>query len=205
MRDLMLKIAIREKNSHFTHGIKIIVENVCHYLKKDFCFLSPEHHHCADIVFLSLDDHWVTAECYQMPAATQSQRIILICRKKEHQNLMFRPCLYMLPVIYREDEIDEITRKISGWTESARDGNNSIAVPAGICHYCTTRSFTVTERQLLCHIAKGHSLPESAYLLKMDENIARLLRKGIMKKLGIRNQYELSKFVKAHLLFLIPN
>ena len=104
----MLTIAIREKNSHFTHGIKIIVANVCQHLKQDFCFLSPEHHKCADIVFLSLYDNWVTAECYQMPKATKSQRIILICRQKEHQNLMFRPCLYMLPVIFREDEIDEI-------------------------------------------------------------------------------------------------
>lgn len=201
----MLTIAIRETNSHFTHGIKIIVANVCHRLKKDFCFLSPEHHHCADIVFLSLDDNWVTAECYQMPKATKSQRIILICRRKEHQNLMFRPCLYMLPVIFREDEIDEITRKIAYWIEPARHGKNTVAIPAGICQYCTTRSFTVVERQLLSHIAEGHSLKDSASLMKLDENIAKLHRKAIMRKLGIRDQYELHKFLKANLLFLLHN
>lgn len=199
----MLTIAIREKNSHFAHGIKIIIEQVCHQRRETFCYLSPEHHNIADIVFMSLDDNWVTADCYKTPKATKSQRIILICRKHEHQKLMFRPCLYMLPVIYREEEIDEITRKIAHWTEPTRRGKNTLAVPSSICRYCTTRNFSVAERVLLKHIACGHSLIDSACLMNIDENTANTYRKGIMKKLRISNQYELITFIKTNLLFLI--
>lgn len=199
----MLTVAIREKNSHFVHGIKIIVEQVCNQRKETFRFLSPEHHNIADIVFMALDDNWVTADCYKMPKATKSQRIILICCKNEHQRLMFRPCLFMLPVIYREEEVDDITRKIAHWTEPTRRGKNTIAVPSSICRYCTTRSFSVTERALLKHIASGSSLENSAWLMNIDENTAKFYRKSIMKKLRISNQCELINFIRTNLLFLI--
>lgn len=199
----MLTVAIREKNSHFVHGIKIIVEQVCHQRKEAFRFLTPEHHNIADIVFMALDDNWAAAECYKIPKATKTQKIILICCKNEHQRLVFRPCLYMLPVIYREEEVDDVTRKIVHWTEPTRRGKSTLAVPNSICHYCTTRSFSMPERALLKHIASGHSLENSAWLMNIDENTARLYRKSIMRKLRITNQYELMSFIKTNLLFLI--
>lgn len=199
----MLTVAIREKNSHFVHGIKIIVEKVCNQRHETVRFLSPEHHNIADIVFMALDDNWVTADCYKIPKATKSQRIILICCKNEHQRLIFRPCLYMLPVIFREDEVDEITRKITHWTEPTRRGKNTVAVPNSICRYCATRSFSVAERAFIKHIASGHSLENSAWLMNIDENTAKLYRKSIMKKLRIRNQYELTNFIRINLHFLI--
>lgn len=199
----MLTLAIREKNSHFSHGIKIIIEQVCRQRRETFRYLSPEHHNIADIVFMSLDDNWATADCYKIPKATKSQRIILICRLKEHQNLMFRPCLYMLPVIYREEEVDEITRKIAHWIAPTRRGKSTVAVPGGICRYCTTRGFSVAERLLLKHIASGHSLIDSAWLMNIDENTVGLYHKAIMKKLRISNQHELMKFIRTNLLYLI--
>jgi len=199
----MLTIAIRENNSHFAHGLKIIIEKIYRQRNEDFYFLPCEEHSTADIVFMSLADNWFTADCFEIPNATKSQRVILICRHKEHQSLMFRPCLYMLPVIFREDEVDEVTRKIAHWTEAGWRRNNTTAVSARICYYCTTCNFTSAERQLLIYIARGHSLQDAAHLMQIEEDTARIYRKVIMKKLKIRDQYELMNFIKIHLLSLI--
>jgi fimbrial protein FimW len=199
----MLTVAIREKNSHFVHGLKIIIEKICNRRHEAFHFLPPEHHDVADIVFVSLEDNWVSADCYKIPQTTRAQRIILICRKSEHEKLMFRPCLYMLPAIYREDETDEITHKLAHWMDASRRGKNIKAVPASICKYCTTRHFTVPERELLRHIACGHSLMTAAHLMNIDEPAAREHRQAIMKKLHINNQHSLIKFIKVNLVFLL--
>ncbi|MCT4714802.1 fimbria biosynthesis transcriptional regulator FimW [Enterobacteriaceae bacterium H18W14] len=199
----MLTVAIREKNSHFVHGIKIIVQQICKRRHETFHFLPAEHHDVADVLFISLEDNWISADCYKMPQTTQTQRVILICRKEEHEKLMFRPCLYMLPAIFREDEVEEITHKIAHWTAPARRGNNTRAVPASVCKYCTTRHFSLPERELLRHIACGHSLCDAAYLMKIDESAARLYRQAIMKKLRISSQQGLIKFIRVNLLFLL--
>ncbi|NIY48188.1 fimbriae biosynthesis transcriptional regulator FimW [Cedecea colo] len=198
----MLTLVIREKNSHFVHGLKIIIEQLCRHRREAFHILPAEHHDVADIVFVSLEDGWVSASCYKIPQITKVQRIILICRKSEHEKLMFRPCLYMLPVIFCEDEIDEISKKIAHWMDPNRRGRNTRAVPASVCRYCTTRHFTVPERELLKHIACGHSLCDTAHLMNIDTPIARQHRQAIMKKLRISNQQGLMKFIKMNLGFL---
>jgi fimbrial protein FimW len=199
----MLTVAIRERNSHFAHGLKIIVERICNRRHEAFHFLAPEHHDVADMVFICLEDNWVSADCYKIPQTTKAQRVILICRKHEHEKLMFRPCLYMLPVIYREDEVEEVTRKIAHWSEPARRGKNTRAVPTSVCKYCTTRHFSVTERELLKHIACGHTLSDAAHLMNIDEDMAREHRQAIMKKLSINNQHGLIRFIRVNLLFLL--
>ncbi|WP_435928961.1 fimbria biosynthesis transcriptional regulator FimW [Dryocola sp. BD613] len=199
----MLTLAIKEKNSHFVHGLKIIIAQICDRRHEAFHILPAEHHDVADIVFVSLEDDWVSAGCYKIPHATKTQRIILICRRAEHEKLMFRPCLYMLPVIFREDEIDEIARKITRWMDPNRRGKNTRAVPLSICKYCTTRHFTVPERALLKHIACGYSLEEAAHLMNIDEPLARQHRQAIMKKLRISNQHGLITFIKMNLAFLL--
>ncbi|SUH04727.1 fimbriae regulatory protein FimW [Salmonella enterica subsp. enterica] len=75
-------------------------------------FLPPEEIDNADIAFLALDDDWFSAGCYQIPMHTQHQLRVIICNKCDKEKLMFRPCLYMLPHIYREDDVEEITRKM---------------------------------------------------------------------------------------------
>lgn len=199
----MLTFAIRETNSHFTHGLKIIIEKLCKGRKESFFFLSAEHQDVADVVFMSLEEGWISADCYKIPQTTRTQGIILICRKQEHLKLMFRPCLYMLPVIFREDEVEEITRKISHWTEPSRRGKNARNVPAHVCHYCTTRHFTVTERTVLRHLASGHSLTDIACIMQIDEENVRQQRQIIMKKLNIRNQHTLTTFIRINLVFLM--
>ncbi|WP_435947105.1 fimbria biosynthesis transcriptional regulator FimW [Dryocola sp. BD586] len=199
----MLTVAIKEKNSLFAQGIKIIIERICSRRHETFHFLPVEHQDVADILFISLEDNWVSADCYKIPQTTKTQRVILICRKHEHEKLMFRPCLYMLPAIFREDEIDEISHKIAHWTNPARRGKNTRAVPAGVCKYCTTRHFSVHERELLRHIACGRSLSDAAKLMNLDEPAAAQQRLVIMKKLGISSQQGLIKFIKMNLLFLL--
>jgi fimbrial protein FimW len=199
----MLTVAIREKNSHFAHGLKIIIEKLCQRRHENFHFLASEHQDVADVVFISLEEDWISADCYKIPQTTRAQRVILICRKQEHEKLMFRPCLYMLPVIFREDEIDEVARKIAHWTEPARRGKNTRAVPINVCHFCTTRHFTVAEREFLRHTACGYSLADAAFLMHIDEATATQHRQTIMRKLNLRNQYELINFIKVNLLFLL--
>ncbi len=199
----MLTLAIKEKNSHFVHGLKIIIEQLCRHRREAFHILPAEHHDLADIVIVSLEDDWISADCYKIPQTTKAQRIILICRKAEHEKLMFRPCLYMLPVIFREDEPDEIAQKIAHWMDPNRRGKNTRPVPTSICKYCTTRQFTVPERELLKHIACGYSLSDAAHLMNIEEPIARLHRQAIMKKLRISNQHSLIKFIKMNLVFLL--
>ncbi|MEL4016432.1 fimbria biosynthesis transcriptional regulator FimW [Dryocola clanedunensis] len=200
----MLTIALREKNRPFAHGIKIIVEQICSRRHEAFQFLSAEHHDAADVAFISLDDSWITADCYKIPNTTRTQRVILICRRQEHERLMFRPCLYMLPVIYREEEIDQIAAKIDHWTALSRRGKHTLAVPAGVCKFCTTRHFSITERELLKYIACGHSLSDAALLMKIDESQAVQHRKAIMKKLSINNNQGLIRFIRVNLHFLFP-
>lgn len=198
----MLTIALRENNRPFAYGIKIIIEQIFSRRQEVFKFLPAEHHDLAEIVFLALEDSWISAECYKLPQITKAQRVILICRRQEHERLMFRPCLYMLPVIFREDEIDEVVKKITHWTDSARRGRSGHAVPASVCNFCTTRHFSVAERELLKHIACGHSLSDAALLMKIDVPQAHLYRKAIMKKLSINNQQSLSRFIRVNLHFL---
>ncbi len=199
----MLTVAIREKNSHFVHGIKIIVQQICKRRHEDFHFLPVEHHDVAEVLFVCLEDSWVSAGCYKMPRSTKTQRVILICRKDEHEKLMFRPCLYMLPTIFREDNVEEIARKIAHWTEPARRGKNTRAVPVSVCNYCTTRHFSLPERELLKHIASGYSLCDAACLMHIDEPKAVQYHEAIMKKLRIGNQHDLIRFIKLHLFFLL--
>jgi len=199
----MLTIALREKNSAFAHGIKIIIEKICSRRYEPYQFLSAEHHDAADIVFISLDDSWIVADCYKIPQITTTQRVVLICRRQEHEKLMFRPCLYMLPVIFREEEIEEITLKVAHWTEISRRGKRTPPVPASVCKFCTTRHFSVTERELLKYMACGHSLSDVALLMKIDEAQALQHRKTIMKKLSINNYQGLVRFIRVNLHFLI--
>ena len=199
----MLTVAIREKNSHFVHGIKIIVQQICQRRHEDFHFLPVEHHDVAEVLFVCLDDNWVSADCYKIPSSTKKQRVILICRKDEHEKLLFRPCLYMLPTIFREDNVEEITHKIAHWTEPARRGKNIQAVPISVCSYCTTRHFSLPERELLRYIASGYSLCDAAYLMHIDAPKAVQYRLAIMKKLRISNQCDLIRYIKLHLHFLL--
>lgn len=198
----MLTIAIREANSHFTHGLKIIIEKLCQDRKESFHFLSAEHHDVADVVFMSLENSWVNAGCYKIPQTLKTQSVALICRKQEHQKLTFRPCLAALPVIYREDEVDEIERKVAYWTAPERRGKNALPIPRNICHNCSTRHFTVIEREVLKNLSCGHSLSDIAFILKTDEESIRKQQQTIMKKLNIKNQQQLTDFIRVNLLFL---
>lgn len=199
----MLTVAIKEKNTLFAQGIKIIIEQICSRRHETFHFLPFEHHDVADILFISLEDNWISSNCYKIPQTTKTQRVILICRKHEHEKLLFRPCLYRLPAIFREDDIDEVSRKIARWTNPARLGKSIRAVPTGVCKYCATRHFSVSERELLRHIASGRSLCDAAKLMNIDEPAAAQHRLVIMKKLSISSQQGLIRFIKMNLLFLL--
>lgn len=66
----------------------------------------------ADIAFISTDEDWLSADCYQIPVHTRRQHRVVICNRNDKDKLMFRPCLYMLPLIYREDDVEEMTKKL---------------------------------------------------------------------------------------------
>lgn len=106
----MLSIAIKEENSHFEHGLKIIISHLASQWHQEISFLPVEEIDRADIAFISLDEDWLSAECYQVPVHTRRQHRVVICNRNDKDKLMFRPCLYMLPLIYREDDVDEITK-----------------------------------------------------------------------------------------------
>lgn len=63
----MLSIAIKEQNSHFEHGLKIIMTRLANQWQQKIDFLPPEEIDNADIAFLALDDDWFSAGCYQIP------------------------------------------------------------------------------------------------------------------------------------------
>lgn len=105
----MLSVAIKEQNSHFEHGLKIIMTRLTHQWHQKIQFLPADDIDKADIAFLSLDEDWFSAGCYQIPVHTRHQQRVIICNEYDKDKLMFRPCLYMLPHIYREDDVDEIT------------------------------------------------------------------------------------------------
>lgn len=98
----MLSIAIKEENSHFEHGLKIIISHLANQWHQEICFLPVEDIDRADIAFISLDEDWLSADCYQVPVHTRRQHRVVICSKNDKDKLMFRPCLYMLPLIYRK-------------------------------------------------------------------------------------------------------
>ena len=100
----MLSIAIKEENSHFEHGLKIIISHLANQWHQEICFLPVEDIDRADIAFISLDEDWLSADCYQIPVHTRRQHRVVICNRNDKDKLMFRPCLYMLPLIYREDD-----------------------------------------------------------------------------------------------------
>ncbi|AIR05959.1 MULTISPECIES: fimbria biosynthesis transcriptional regulator FimW [Cedecea] len=199
----MLTVAICERNSHFANGIKIIIQQLCRQFSETYHFLPLAHQDVADLVFFALDDNWSTANCYKIPQTTRHQRVILICRKQDQENLMFRPCLYMLPSIYREDEVEDVRLKLAPWVDPERRRKNTLPVPTSICHYCTTRHFNLQERELLKLMACGYSLVDAAFIMHIDENVARDKRLSIMKKLNIKNQYKLMNYIKLNLPFLL--
>lgn len=139
----MLSIAIKEENSHFEHGLKIIISHLSNQWHQEICFLPVENIDRADIAFISLDEDWLSADCYQIPIHTRRQHRVVICNRNDKDKLMFRPCLYMLPLIYREDDVEEMTKKLVPILQKRALRSN---VPATICHYCTTRNFSVDER-----------------------------------------------------------
>lgn len=108
----MLSIAIKEENSHFEHGLKIIISHLANQWHQEICFLPVENIDRADIAFISLDEDWLSADCYQIPIHTRRQHRVVICNRNDKDKLMFRPCLYMLPLIYREDDVEEMTKKL---------------------------------------------------------------------------------------------
>ena len=108
----MLSIAIKEENSHFEHGLKIIISHLANQWHQEISFLPVEDIDRAEIAFISLDEDWLSADCYMVPVHTRRQHRVVICSKNDKDKLMFRPCLYMLPLIYREDDVDEITKKL---------------------------------------------------------------------------------------------
>ncbi|HEC5979189.1 TPA: fimbria biosynthesis transcriptional regulator FimW [Salmonella enterica subsp. enterica serovar Zanzibar] len=196
----MLSIAIKEQNSHFEHGLKIIMTRLANQWQQKIDFLPPEEIDNADIAFLALDDDWFSAGCYQIPMHTQHQLRVIICNKCDKEKLMFRPCLYMLPHIYREDDVEEITRKMILIIHKRALRHS---VPSGICHYCTTRHFSVTERHLLKLIASGYHLSETAALLSLSEEQTKSLRRSIMRKLHVKTEQQFLKYIRVNLHFLL--
>jgi fimbrial protein FimW len=75
-------------------------------------------------------------------------------------------------------------------------------VPATICHYCTTRNFSVDERKFLMFLASGYTLAETAHLLSISDLQAKATRRGIMKKLHVKNDQQFLRYIRAHLNFL---
>lgn len=63
----MLSIAIKEQNSHFEHGLKIIMTRLANQWQQKIYFLPPEEIDNADIAFLALDDDWFSAGCWLLP------------------------------------------------------------------------------------------------------------------------------------------
>ncbi len=57
----MLSIAIKEENSHFEHGLKIIISHLANQWHQEICFLPVEDIDRADIAFISLDEDWLSA------------------------------------------------------------------------------------------------------------------------------------------------
>lgn len=49
----MLSIAIKEENSHFEHGLKIIISHLANQWHQEICFLPVENIDRADIAFIS--------------------------------------------------------------------------------------------------------------------------------------------------------
>lgn len=64
----MLSIAIKDENSHFEHGLKIIITRLTNQWRQEICFLPVDDIDRADIAFLSLDEEWLSAGCYEIPA-----------------------------------------------------------------------------------------------------------------------------------------
>ena len=195
----MLSIAIKEENSHFEHGLKIITSRLANQWHQDICFLPTEDIDRADIAFISLDDDWLSAGCYQVPIHTRRQHRVIICNGGDKDKLMFRPCLYMLPLIYREDNVEAITQKLILILQKRALRHS---VPATVCHFCTTRNFSVEERQFLMLLASGNTLAETAHLLSISDIQARATRRRIMKKLDVKNDQQFLRYIRAHLSFL---
>ncbi|EGJ0366590.1 fimbria biosynthesis transcriptional regulator FimW [Salmonella enterica] len=196
----MLRIAIKEHNRHFEHGLKIIMARLVNQWQQKIYFLPPEEIDNADVPFLALDDDWFSAGCYQIPMHTQHQLRVIICNEYDKEKLMFRPCLYMLPHIYRGDDIEEITHKriLILHKRALRH-----SVPSTICHYCTTRHFSVTERHLLKLIASGYHLSKTAALLSFSEEQIKSLRRSILRKLHVKTEQQFLQYISVNLHFLI--
>lgn len=77
------------------------------------------------------------------------------------------------------------------------------SVPSGICHYCTTRHFSVTERHLLKLIASGYHLSETGALLSLSEEQTKSLRRSIMRKLHVKTEQQFLKYIRVNLHFLL--
>lgn len=195
----MLSVAIKEENSHFEHGLKIIITRLAEQWHQEIQFLSVDLLDTAEIAFVSLNEDWFSADCYQVPVHTRHQQRIIICNKNEKEKLMFRPCLYMLPHIYREDDVEEITRKMVLILQKRALRHR---VPPAICHYCTTRHFSILERQLLKFLAQGYPLAESAEHLSLSEHQAKSIRHRIMRKLHLKNDQQFLHYIRVNLDFL---
>ncbi|VEB93852.1 fimbriae regulatory protein FimW [Citrobacter koseri] len=195
----MLSVAIKEQNSHFEHGLKIIMTRLTHQWHQKIQFLPADDIDKADIAFLSLDEDWFSAGCYQIPVHTRHQQRVIICNEYDKDKLMFRPCLYMLPHIYREDDVDEITQKMVLILHKRALRRS---VPPSVCHYCTTRHFSILERQFLKMVARGHRLSEIAVLLSLSEEQTKSIRRSIMKKLHVKNEQQFLNYIRVNLGFL---
>lgn len=173
----MLSIAIKEENSHFEHGLKIIISHLANQWHQEICFLPVENIDRADIAFISpmkIGSAPIAIRFRSIPAAntglssaTETIKIswcsgpACTCCRWSIGKMTLRKWL-----------------KISPHPAKRALRNN---VPATICHYCTTRNFSVDERKFLMFLASGYTLAETAHLLSISDLQAKATRRGIMK------------------------
>ncbi|MNI33317.1 Bacterial regulatory protein, luxR family [compost metagenome] len=105
----------------------------------------------------------------------------------------------MLPLIYREDDVEEIGKKMVLILQKRA---LRTSVPATICHYCTTRNFSIAERQFLMFLASGYTSAETAQLLALSEVEAKVTRRSIMRKLQVKNEQQFLRYIRVNLSFL---
>lgn len=177
----MIAIVIWDENTHFCHGIRILIDRISQQLKIPYAILGAEHADVSSLLFISFDNFQHYQKQLYLPCLPQQQRIVIISSRLQQPAPPSAPCLYHRPWLYREQTVEEARARITDWMLRSHAG---LSLNAGIdCYRCPVHQLSHREQRFLSLMINNYSLMRSASIMQIDKSEARTLYQNIMQKL----------------------
>jgi DNA-binding CsgD family transcriptional regulator len=191
----MIAIAIQDGNTHFCHGIRILIDRASQKMNIPYVILPAEHADIARLLFISITRFRQYRKQWYLPCLPQHQQLVIISSRRETSGLVPYPCSSFPPRLYREESVETVSRKIGNWLLCTHLGQ--CLIPTTSCHRCPTHHLSPFEKRFLSLLINNYSLIRTAAILRMDNVRARALYQSIIQKLDSRSREQLRHCIRS--------